>query len=45
MCCVSARGSKVACLKCVSSRRKNVIFGLCLLHEDGIIEAYIPGSI
>ena len=24
---------------------KNVIFRLCLLHEDGIAEAYISGSI
>ena len=26
-------------------RRKNVIFRLCLLHEEGIVEAHTPGSI
>ena len=36
---------QVACLERVSSSQKNVIFWLCLLYEDGIVEAYIPGSI
>ena len=35
---------QVACLDRVYLCRKNVIFRLCLLHEDGI-EACIPGSI
>ena len=42
--CVSARVSKSLCLDRVYLCRKNVIFRLCLLHEDGI-EACIPGSI
>ena len=42
--CVSARVSKSLCLDHVYLCRKNVIFRLCLLHEDGI-EACIPGSI
>ena len=38
---------QVACLDRVQTLcRKNVIFRLCcLLHEDGIVEACIPGSI
>ena len=35
---------QVACLASVYLCQKNVIFRLCLLHEDGI-EACIPGSI
>ena len=36
---------QVTCLEHVSFCRKNAIFQLCLLHEDGIVEACIPVSI
>ena len=46
--CASAHFSKSlawSVFPCVPKNVIIVVIRLCLLHEDGIVEAYIPGSI